>query len=114
VLNFAPEKLLLVAVIALVVLGPQRLPGAARSLGKLMAELRRLSQGVQSEMRDALSEPHDALRNTVSDLGLNDLRQSFRDIVTPDAAPATRAPGAGPAASLPASMPPPPDDPSLN
>ena len=36
VLNFSPEKLFLVGLIALVVLGPNRLPQAARTLGRLV------------------------------------------------------------------------------
>lgn len=37
---FSPEKLLFVLVIALVVLGPSRLPEVARSLGKGMKEFK--------------------------------------------------------------------------
>lgn len=36
----APLELLLILVVALIVLGPQRLPEAARSLGKGMRELK--------------------------------------------------------------------------
>jgi len=46
-----------VLVVALVVLGPNRLPEAARSVGKAFAELRRLTTGFQAEVRDAFSEP---------------------------------------------------------
>ena len=38
--NVGPLELLLVAVIALIVLGPQRLPEVARSLGRGMREFR--------------------------------------------------------------------------
>src|SRR5690606_28690369 len=41
---------------ALIVLGPTRLPEAARQVGKAMGELRRLSTGFQNELRDALAE----------------------------------------------------------
>ena len=66
--NVGPEKLILLFVIALVVLGPQRLPGAARSLGRAVAELRRLSGNLQQEVRGALGEPGDALTEAVSTL----------------------------------------------
>ena len=49
--------MLVVLVVALVVLGPTRLPDAARSLGKAVAEFRRVSSGLQAEVRDAFSEP---------------------------------------------------------
>jgi Tat protein translocase TatB subunit len=38
--GIAPIELIIIAVIALVVLGPKRLPDAARSLGKGMSEMR--------------------------------------------------------------------------
>ena len=52
----APE-ILVILLVALIVLGPDRLPGAARQVGKAMAEFRRISSGVQAELRDALQEP---------------------------------------------------------
>ena len=60
-LNFSPEKLFLVGLIALVVLGPNRLPQAARTLGRFMAELRRMSASFQDEVRGAIGEPTDAV-----------------------------------------------------
>ena len=41
--NVGPEKLILLFVIALVVLGPDKLPDAARTMGKVLAEFRRIS-----------------------------------------------------------------------
>jgi len=87
VLNFSPEKLLLVAIIALVVLGPSRLPQAARTLGRALAEVRKVSGSFQAEVRDAIAEPRDALSNAVGELGLRDLRTSVRDTVTGVVAP---------------------------
>lgn len=46
----------MVLVVALIVLGPSRLPDAAKSLGKAVAEFRRMSSGLQAEVRDAFSE----------------------------------------------------------
>jgi len=57
VLNLGTGELLLIALVALVVLGPNKLPEAARQVGHWMGELRRLSSGFQSELRDALKEP---------------------------------------------------------
>ena len=47
---------MVIALIALIVLGPQRLPSAARQIGKTMGELRRMSSGFQQELRGALHE----------------------------------------------------------
>lgn len=52
----APE-ILVILVVALLVLGPNRLPEAARQAGRAMAELRKLSSGFQAELRDAMQVP---------------------------------------------------------
>lgn len=54
--SIGPAEILVVLVVALIVLGPSRLPDAARSMGKALAELRRVSSGVQAEVRDAFAE----------------------------------------------------------
>lgn len=54
--NIGGGEFLVIALIALIVLGPQRLPDAARQLGKAMGELRRLSTGFQNELKDAFAE----------------------------------------------------------
>lgn len=58
-LNIGPAELMVILVIALLVLGPNKLPDAARQVGRAVGELRRLSSGFQAEMRDALKEPVD-------------------------------------------------------
>lgn len=57
--NIGPAELMVVLLIALVVLGPSKLPDAARQVGKALGQLRSLSSGFQAEMRDALKEPVD-------------------------------------------------------
>jgi Tat protein translocase TatB subunit len=52
----APE-ILVILVVALLVLGPNRLPEAARQVGRAMAEMRRISAGFQAEMREAMQTP---------------------------------------------------------
>jgi sec-independent protein translocase protein TatB len=54
--NVGGGELLVILLLALIVLGPQRLPGAARQLGRAVGEIRRLSSGFQSELRAALDE----------------------------------------------------------
>jgi sec-independent protein translocase protein TatB len=58
--NIGGGEFLVIALIALIVLGPQRLPDAARQVGKAMGELRRLSAGFQNELKDAFSEAETA------------------------------------------------------
>jgi sec-independent protein translocase protein TatB len=59
VLNLGTGEVLVILVVALVVLGPEKLPGAARQAGRWLGELRRVSSGFQAELRDALQEPVD-------------------------------------------------------
>lgn len=54
--SIGPAEILIVLVIALIVLGPSRLPDAARSLGKAVSEFKRMSSGLQSDVRDAFSD----------------------------------------------------------
>ena len=51
----APE-ILVILVLALLVLGPERLPQAARTLGRWVGELRRLTGSLQSEVQGVVDE----------------------------------------------------------
>lgn len=55
--NVGGAEILVIMVVALLVLGPEKLPGAARQVGKAIGEVRRLGAGFQAEMRDAMQEP---------------------------------------------------------
>ena len=48
-------EILIVLLVALIVLGPQRLPQAARQLGRAIGEFRRMTAGFQAELRDTLN-----------------------------------------------------------
>lgn len=52
--NVGPEKLMVVLLVALIVLGPDKLPNAARQIGRYMNDFRRISQGFQQELRSAM------------------------------------------------------------
>jgi sec-independent protein translocase protein TatB len=60
VFNISATELLVIAVVALLVLGPDKLPDAMRKLGRATRELKRLSSGFEAELRDALSDPVEA------------------------------------------------------
>jgi sec-independent protein translocase protein TatB len=87
-LNLSFTHIMVVLVVALIVLGPDKLPDAARSLARWVGEFRRMSAGLQAEVRDTFgdfAEPFGDLVNTVTG-GVNDL------ISPPTAAPAPEAP----------------------
>ena len=46
-------ELLVILVVALIVLGPERLPEVARAVGKALAELRRVTGGLTEELQNA-------------------------------------------------------------
>jgi sec-independent protein translocase protein TatB len=120
--DLSPEKILVLAFIALIVLGPNRLPQAARSLGRFLGHLRAMSASFESEVRDALHDPTEALSAAVSEFRPGQIRSSVRSAITSTLVP--------PAAAGPSPAPPPPapsasgfdgsggpaapDDPSLN
>ena len=54
--NVGGMELLVIGVIALIVLGPDKLPGAIRQVGNVVGELRRISQGFQTDLRGALDD----------------------------------------------------------
>lgn len=54
--NLGPMELLVIVVVALVVLGPQRLPDAMRQVGKGVAEARRWSTQVSTEVRSVFDD----------------------------------------------------------
>jgi len=54
VFNVGGGELLVVLLLALVFLGPDRLPDAAKKLGRLMGEVRRMTSGFQEEVRSAM------------------------------------------------------------
>lgn len=70
------SEILLIAIIALVVVGPQKLPGMLRSLGQWIARLRRLTTEVRAQ-----TGIDDVLREEGID-GVRELRALLRGEVT--------------------------------
>lgn len=54
--NLGPMELLVIVVVALVVLGPQRLPEAMRQVGKGVAEVRRWSSTMTTSVQSAFDD----------------------------------------------------------
>ena len=65
--GISPSELIVIIIVALLVLGPDKLPGLARTLGRLTAEMRRLSTEfqrtlhteIEPEARPAAAEASD-------------------------------------------------------
>lgn len=52
--NIGPMELMVLAIVGLVVLGPDRLPGLAREAAQLIRTLRELATGARQQLRDEL------------------------------------------------------------
>ena len=77
--NLQGSELIIILLLALVVLGPEKLPDAMRKLGELYGQLKKMSSGFQQEFRAATQEPVREIRETA-----NTLRDSvdFRKLST--------------------------------
>lgn len=77
--NLQGSELVIILLLALVVLGPEKLPEAMRKMGQFYAELKKMSHGFQQEFRNATDEPMREIRETA-----NALRDSvdFRKLAT--------------------------------
>jgi len=76
-------ELLICAVIALLVLGPERLPGAARAAGRWVGMARRMARQFSSELEQQLQaeELREELRKA-GDVGLDDVKKTVSDALT--------------------------------
>ena len=55
--NLGGGEILVILLVGLLVLGPQRLPTVGRQVGRVITEIRRVSSGFQEEFRAALDDP---------------------------------------------------------
>jgi len=66
--NMTGSEVMFLLIIGLVVLGPEKLPDAIRRMGKLYAELKRMSSGVQTDFRKVMDEPIKEMMNTTNSM----------------------------------------------
>ncbi len=55
-LNIGPQELILILIVALVVVGPQRLPELGRTIGKVLREFRKIQDDVKDTIKIDLNE----------------------------------------------------------
>lgn len=100
--NIGPMELVVLAIVGLLVIGPDRLPGLAKDAARMIRTLRELANGARTQLRDELGpefadvelrnlNPRTALKRAVlgdeTDLGLNP-RTFLQDAVSDDEPPA--------------------------
>jgi Tat protein translocase TatB subunit len=86
--NVGGGEIVVILLAALLILGPNKLPDAARQLGRAIGELRKVTSGFQRELQDALKDTDTPARAT----------------------PAASTPSSVPASSVPASSVPAPTE----
>ncbi|MEY4162026.1 MAG: putative Sec-independent protein translocase protein TatB [Actinomycetota bacterium] len=64
VFNLSGSEIVFLLVVGLVVLGPERLPGVLRTVGKTYGDLRRMARGFEQEMKSGFEQPIKDLRET--------------------------------------------------
>jgi sec-independent protein translocase protein TatB len=111
VFDLSIGKLLVLAVIALVVFGPDQLPKMAKQVGSTLRELRRLAEGARADLREGLGPEFADFE--ITDLNpKNFVKRQFFDTLDGDAGGSVRQPngdGANGARTLPAGERPPYD-----
>ncbi|MEU7140197.1 Sec-independent protein translocase protein TatB [Nocardia sp. NPDC046473] len=79
--NIGWSEMMILLVAALVILGPERLPGAVRWTTRSLRQVRDYASGATSQLRDELGPEFEDLRKPLADL--NELRgMSPRSMVT--------------------------------
>lgn len=62
--NLQGSEIIFILLLALVVLGPEKLPSAIRRFTQTYAEIRKMGTGFQSELKSALDEPMREMKET--------------------------------------------------
>ena len=82
--NFAWSEMLVIAAVAIIVVGPKDLPGMLRQLGKAIGSVKRMAGDFQQQFNDALKETElDELKDMTSVKGfdpLEDARKSMEEM----------------------------------
>jgi sec-independent protein translocase protein TatA len=84
--NIGTAELLLIFAIALIVVGPRRLPEIAQSLGKIVSDIRKISREFTTDMMREVNAPPHATGNEAKEIPDHDVSekpvQSLGEIVS--------------------------------
>jgi sec-independent protein translocase protein TatB len=105
--NLGGGEILVLLLVGLLVLGPERLPAAVRQMGKVLHQVRKVTVGFQEELRSAVEDPivdvkasldtagfQEELRSAVED-PIVDVKASLGGETSLRSAPGTGAPKPG-------------------
>jgi sec-independent protein translocase protein TatB len=90
--SLGPGEILIVAIVALIVLGPDKLPQAARNIAKFYKEIRSFSTSVRSQVEEALEIDDDRPKPPSSSTPVNPDNPDTSGFTLVDAPPANSVP----------------------
>jgi sec-independent protein translocase protein TatB len=82
VFNLSGSEIIFLLLAGLVVLGPERLPGVIRNVGRVYGQIRRMAQGLENEIKETFAEPVSDLKKTAQDI-----RSGFGEVDTEPSPP---------------------------
>jgi sec-independent protein translocase protein TatB len=94
------EKLLIIGVIAVFVIGPERLPAYSAKFGQFVRKLKEMSSGAKDRIKEELGDDFDEEEWKKLDPRQYDPRRIIREALLDDA-PLTKAPLAAPVVKKP-------------
>jgi len=92
--GLTPDKLIIIAVIAVFLIGPDRLPGYAAQLARLVRSLRGLADGAKDRMREEMGPEFDEVDWKKLDPRQYDPRRIIREALLEDPVTPVMAEGA--------------------
>ena len=89
-MNLGFSEMLFIFLLALIVVGPRRLPELARQFGRIMAEIKRASNDFQAQVQEEVRqlEIEETAAKFQKSIGLDEVRKSI-DLDDEEAAPPT-------------------------
>lgn len=66
--NLSGSEIIFLLLAGLVVLGPERLPGVIRTVGRIYGDIRRAARGLEKELTDTFREPINEFKSVQKDL----------------------------------------------
>lgn len=88
--GLSSEKIVILLVLAVFILGPERLPQYARSLANFIKKMRKLANSAQEQMKDELGEGFEDLDWKKLDPRQYDPRRIIREALLEDDEPAVK------------------------
>lgn len=100
--NLSGSEILFLLLAGLVVLGPDRLPGVIRQVGRLYGELRRMASGFEKEFKDTFQDPINDFKKSAKEL--TGITNDFGKVDTEPSPPMSSAKSAAPEEVIDATM----------